>query len=181
MLRFKASTCIFTAQGATLQNEPQVCICDRRPRLTAKRFQNGRPACSPESPDFMRRQRTAVGETFSRAVPSCVLHWWSQRTWYQSAAWIEVKAPGGAGPGSQKTRSHDLPVLAVQLPVRVLQRPSTCWAKKFSKTMPKVSVQERIISRAWPDVSHKKRLQQKAEVANPGPESGKTCQFASIL
>nr|XP_049613269.1 uncharacterized protein LOC125990304 isoform X7 [Syngnathus scovelli] len=112
MLRFKASTCIFTAQGATLQNEPQVCICDRRPRLTAKRFQNGRPACSPESPDFMRRQRTAVGETFSRAVPSCVLHWWSQRTWYQSAAWIEVKAPGGAGPGSQKTRSHDLPVLA---------------------------------------------------------------------
>nr|XP_049613292.1 uncharacterized protein LOC125990304 isoform X28 [Syngnathus scovelli] len=180
MLRFKASTCIFTAQGATLQNEPQVCICDRRPRLTAKRFQNGRPACSPESPDFMRRQRTAVGETF-RAVPACVLHWWSQRTWYQSAAWIEVKAPGGAGPGSQKTRSHDLPVLAVQLPVRVLQRPSTCWAKKFSKTMPKVSVQERIISRAWPDVSHKKRLQQKAEVANPGPESGKTCQFASIL
>nr|XP_049613300.1 uncharacterized protein LOC125990304 isoform X35 [Syngnathus scovelli] len=119
MLRFKASTCIFTAQGATLQNEPQVCICDRRPRLTAKRFQNGRPACSPESPDFMRRQRTAVGETF-RAVPACVLHWWSQRTWYQSTAWLEVKAPGGAGPGSEETRSHDLPVLAVQLPVRVL-------------------------------------------------------------
>nr|XP_049613619.1 uncharacterized protein LOC125990448 isoform X3 [Syngnathus scovelli] len=62
---------------------------------------------------------------------------WSQRTWYQSAAWIEVKAP-------------------VQFPVRVPQRPSTCWARKFSKTMPKVSVQERIcnISRAWPDVSH---------------------------
>nr|XP_049613281.1 uncharacterized protein LOC125990304 isoform X18 [Syngnathus scovelli] len=211
MLRFKASTCIFTAQGATLQNEPQVCICDRRPRLTAKRFQNGRPACSPESPDFMRRLQANelrlerrselflpaffIGETpvhshvnncltnlFQRVHSLPVLSTrWSQRTWYQSAAWIEVKAPGGAGPGSQKTRSHDLPVLAVQLPVRVLQRPSTCWAKKFSKTMPKVSVQERIISRAWPDVSHKKRLQQKAEVANPGPESGKTCQFASIL
>nr|XP_049613284.1 uncharacterized protein LOC125990304 isoform X20 [Syngnathus scovelli] len=187
MLRFKASTCIFTAQGATLQNEPQVCICDRRPRLTAKRFQNGRPACSPESPDFMRRLQANelrlerrselflpaffIGETpvhshvnncltnlFQRVHSLPVLSTrWSQRTWYQSAAWIEVKAPGGAGPGSQKTRSHDLPVLAVQLPVRVLQRPSTCWAKKFSKTMPK------------------------AEVANPGPESGKTCQFASIL
>nr|XP_049613276.1 uncharacterized protein LOC125990304 isoform X13 [Syngnathus scovelli] len=142
MLRFKASTCIFTAQGATLQNEPQVCICDRRPRLTAKRFQNGRPACSPESPDFMRRLQANelrlerrselflpaffIGETpvhshvnncltnlFQRVHSLPVLSTrWSQRTWYQSAAWIEVKAPGGAGPGSQKTRSHDLPVLA---------------------------------------------------------------------
>nr|XP_049598909.1 uncharacterized protein LOC125982399 [Syngnathus scovelli] len=104
-------------------------------------------------------QETAVGEK-SRASPSCILHWWSQRTWYLPAAWIEVKAPGGAGPGSQEPRSHDLPVLAVQLPVRVPQRPATCWAKKFSKTMPKVSVQERIcnISRAWPDVSHLKNV-----------------------
>ncbi|XP_068505265.1 uncharacterized protein [Syngnathus scovelli] len=142
MLRFKASTCIFTAQGATLQNEPQVCICDRRPRLTAKRFQNGRPACSPESPDFMRRLQANelrlerrselflpaffIGETpvhshvnncltnlFQRVHSLPVLSTrWSQRTWYQSTAWLEVKAPGGAGPGSQKTRSHDLPVLA---------------------------------------------------------------------
>nr|XP_049613289.1 uncharacterized protein LOC125990304 isoform X25 [Syngnathus scovelli]XP_049613290.1 uncharacterized protein LOC125990304 isoform X26 [Syngnathus scovelli] len=181
MLRFKASTCIFTAQGATLQNEPQVCICDRRPRLTAKRFQNGRPACSPESPDFMRRLQAN-----------------ELRLERRSELFLPAFFIGGAkGLGTSplhglKSKRQVVLVQAVrkqgvmifqswQLPVRVLQRPSTCWAKKFSKTMPKVSVQERIISRAWPDVSHKKRLQQKAEVANPGPESGKTCQFASIL
>ncbi|XP_068505442.1 uncharacterized protein [Syngnathus scovelli] len=168
-------------------SQPQVCICDRRPRLTAKRFQNGRPACSPESPDRLHEtfasQRTAVGETF-RAVPACVLHWWRQRTWYQSVAWIEVKAPGGAGPGSQETRSHDLPVLAVQLPVGVPQRPSRhLLGQEILRNHAKeVSVQERIcnISRAWPDVSHLI----KAGVANPGPESEKpaslppfTCQW----
>ncbi|XP_068509236.1 uncharacterized protein [Syngnathus scovelli] len=61
--------------------------------------------------DCKKGQRTEVGETF-RAVPACLFHWWSQRTWYLPAARIEVKAPGGAGPGSQETRSHDLPVLA---------------------------------------------------------------------
>ncbi|XP_068505441.1 uncharacterized protein [Syngnathus scovelli] len=119
-------------------------------------------------------------ETFSRAVPACVLHWWSQRTWYQSVAWIEVKAPGGAGPGSQETRSHDLSVLSVQLPVRVPQRRYRHLLGQES--LQKVSVQERIsnISRAWPDVSHLI----KAEVANSGPESEKpaslppfTCQW----
>nr|XP_049598883.1 uncharacterized protein LOC125982384 [Syngnathus scovelli] len=147
-------------------HQTQICCprCDSSTRASSLHLQQKTqidckkvskwPACSPESPDFTRRQQTAVGEK-SRASPAFILHRWSQRTWYLSAAWIEVKAPGGAGPGSQETRSHDLPVLAVQLPVRVL-RPSTCWAKKFSKTMPKVSVQERLcnISRAWPDVSH---------------------------
>nr|XP_049613296.1 uncharacterized protein LOC125990304 isoform X31 [Syngnathus scovelli]XP_049613297.1 uncharacterized protein LOC125990304 isoform X32 [Syngnathus scovelli] len=157
MLRFKASTCIFTAQGATLQNEPQVCICDRRPRLTAKRFQNGRPACSPESPDFMRRLQAN-----------------ELRLERRSELFLPAFFIGGAkGLGTSplhglKSKRQVVLVQAVrkqgvmifqswQLPVRVLQRPSTCWAKKFSKTMPK------------------------AEVANPGPESGKTCQFASIL
>nr|XP_049613747.1 uncharacterized protein LOC125990511 isoform X6 [Syngnathus scovelli] len=43
MLRFK---------GATLPNEPASSLHLRqKTRLTAKRSQNGRPACSPESPD----------------------------------------------------------------------------------------------------------------------------------
>ncbi|XP_068509231.1 uncharacterized protein [Syngnathus scovelli] len=118
--------------------------------------------------DCKKGQRTEVGETF-RAVPACLFHWWSQRTWYLPAARIEVKAPGGAGPGSQETRSHDFPVLAVQLPVRVPQRPST---PKVSRLFPlsvfqinlldcfricvQVSVKERLcnISRASPDLSH---------------------------
>ncbi|XP_068505268.1 uncharacterized protein [Syngnathus scovelli] len=199
---FYTTCCVSKRQLAFLL--PKVCICDRRPRLTAKRFQNGRPACSPESPDFMRRLQAN-----------------ELRLERRSELFLPAFFIGGAkGPGTSplhglKSKRQVVLVQAVrkqgvmifqswQLPVRVLQRPSTCWAKKFSKTMPKVSrlfpfsvlqinlldcfricvqvsVQERIISRAWPDVSHKKRLQQKAEVANPGPESGKTCQFASIL
>nr|XP_049613299.1 uncharacterized protein LOC125990304 isoform X34 [Syngnathus scovelli] len=152
MLRFKASTCIFTAQGLHLRQKTQIDCkkanelrLERRSELFLPAFFIGGakgPGTSPLHGLKSKRQVVLVQAVRKQGV--MIFQSW-------------------------------------QLPVRVLQRPSTCWAKKFSKTMPKVSVQERIISRAWPDVSHKKRLQQKAEVANPGPESGKTCQFASIL
>ncbi|XP_068508941.1 uncharacterized protein [Syngnathus scovelli] len=151
-------------------SQPQVCICERRPRLTAKRFQNGRPACRPESRPTSRDvcRRTAVGETF-RAVPACVLIGGAKGRGTSPLHGLKSKRQVVL-----ETRSHDLPVLAAQLPVRVPQRPSLHLLGqgiRQKSCQREVSVQERIcnISRAWPD----SRLQQKAEVANPGPESEK--------
>nr|XP_049613454.1 uncharacterized protein LOC125990374 isoform X1 [Syngnathus scovelli] len=58
MLRFKASTCTFTAQGLHLRQKTQI-DCKKVSKW---------PAGSPESPDFMRRLPTNCGR---RDVQSC--------------------------------------------------------------------------------------------------------------